>query len=54
MAKHTIDIIEGVKNFSQMKLFTINNPSEENISFSNDGLYPCIKVTKEEIQKYID
>lgn len=33
MAKHTIDIIEGVKNFSQMKLFTINNPSEENISF---------------------
>ena len=25
MAKHTIDIIEGVKNFSQMKLFTINN-----------------------------
>ena len=54
MAKHTIDIIEGVKNFSQMKLFTINNPSEENISFSNDGLYPCIKVTKEEVQKYIE
>ena len=25
MAKHTIDIIEGVKNFSQIKLFTINN-----------------------------
>ena len=36
MAKHTIDIIEGVKNFSQMKLFTINNSSEENISFSSD------------------
>lgn len=54
MAKHTIDIIEGVKNFSQMKLFTINNPSEENISFSSDGLYPCIKVTKDEVQKYID
>ena len=54
MAKHTIDIIEGVKNFSQMKLFTINNSSEENISFSSDGLYPCIKVTKEEVQKYIE
>ena len=38
MAKHTIDIIEGVKNFSQMKLFTINNPSLEKEIFSSDGL----------------
>lgn len=54
MAKHTIDVIEGLNNLTQMKLFTINNSSDENVSFTNDGLYPCIKVKKEELQKYID
>lgn len=50
MAKHTIDIINS--DNSTLKMFSIEDDISEQVTFSTDGLYPCIELSKDILNKY--
>lgn len=52
MIKHTIDIVDS--DNSILKMFSISDDilSLDGITFSNDGLYPCIELSKNILNKF--
>ena len=51
MAKHTIDIVNS--DNSTLKMFSITDDiSLDDVLFSSDGLYPCIELPKDILNKF--
>lgn len=50
MAKHTIDIINS--DNSILKMFSIEDDISDGVTFSTDGLYPCIEISKDVLNKF--